>query len=170
MNDKSVIHDNRAPLSEHRIRGRGRRALWAIVLIGAAAALASYVAGCSEYPRHQRGIFAEHGPRGIQEKVERALTQVDATDEQRQKVAAALKDLDSDATRWQEDRKVLRDRMMQALLAEQVDRNDLATIKSAGLSLADQALSRTVDTTLKLSEVLTAKQRKELVAQWKSDQ
>jgi Spy/CpxP family protein refolding chaperone len=170
MNDKVITHGSRAASSEHRIRGRGRRVFWGIVLIGVVAALTTYVTGCTDSPRHQRGFFTETVPHRIHDKVDRALTQVDATDEQREKIAVLLKNLDSDMSRWQEERQALRDRFMQALQVEQVNQNDLATIKSAGVTLADQALSRTVDATLKVSEVLTPKQRKELVAKWRSYQ
>lgn len=170
MNDKTITGGNRAASSEHRIRGRGRQVFWVIVLIGVAAVLTTYVTGCTDSHRHQRGFFTETVPHRIHDKVDWALTQVDATDEQREKVAVLLKDLDSDAARWQEERQALKDRFMQALQAEQVNQNDLATIKSAGVTLADEALGRTVDATLKVSEVLTPKQRKELVAKWRTYQ
>jgi Spy/CpxP family protein refolding chaperone len=170
MNDKAITCGNRAASSEHRIRGRGQRVFWVIVLIGVAAALTIYVTGCTDSTRHQRGFFTETLPHRIHDQVGRALTQVDATDEQREKVAVLLKSLDSDTARWQEERQALRDRFMQALQAEQVNQNDLATIKSAGVTLAHQALGRTVDAMFKVSEVLTPKQRKELVAKWRTYQ
>lgn len=170
MNDKANIQDNQGSISEHRLRGRGRRAFWVIVLIGVAVALASYLPGCTGHPRHQRGFVMEDGPQRIHKGTGWALTQVDATEEQRQEVATILQGLDPDVVRWQEERQALKARFIQALAAEQVNPNELATIKSAGVELADQALSRTVEVVLKVSDVLTPEQRQELVEKWRAHQ
>lgn len=169
MNDKANIHDSGSVVNQHRIRGRGRRTFWVLVLIGVAVALAGYLPGCAGHHRHE-GIFAKDVRQSIHERAEWALTQVDATDEQREKITAILKDLDSDLVRWQEERRALRSRFMQALQTEQMNPDDLATIKSAGITLTDEALSRTMDVALQVSGVLTPKQREELVTTWRASQ
>ena len=170
MNDKGAIRDNRAGSKDHRFRGRGRRAFWVIVFLGGALALVSYVTACAGPSRHYSAGFTDHSWQAIRQRAEWMMSQVDATDEQRQKIAAIMKDLDSEAIRWQAERQELKERFMQALQTGPVNPHDLAMLKSAGVTLTDQALSRVLDATLQVSQVLTAKQRTELLAKWSSSQ
>jgi len=165
MNDKTNIQRKRFSVSQHP-RGYGRRAFWAIVLLGGMVTLFSYVPGCTGHSRHQRGFLAEDVPQRIHKGTEWALKKVDATPEQRHQVVTILEEVDLDVIRWQEKRRALKDRFIQALQAEQVDPDELATIKSASVTLTDQALSRTTEVVVKVSEILSPAQRRELVANW----
>jgi len=170
MNTNTDSQTKRFSVTQHRLRGRGRQAFWMIVLIGGAVALVSYASGCTGHPRHQRGFVAQDVPQSIHKGTEWALKNVDATQEQREQIGAILQELDSDVVRWQEERQALKDRFIQVLQGEQVNPEQLAKIKSASVTMADQALSQTVEVVLKVSEVLTPEQRKKLVATWRVSQ
>lgn len=170
MNNLVLARNEKSPLSEHRAQGRGRRAFGGMLLFGVAVLLLSYLPGCTESSKHQRGIFAQNHSHGIHTRLDWALAKVDATGPQREQVEALLKSLDADAATWQEARSALKARFILALQAEQVSLSDLMQIKADGVALADQALSRTIDTTLKVSEVLTSTQRQELAARWKGNE
>lgn len=167
MNNSFFTRIEKSALSEPRPQGRGRRAFGGLLLFGVTLLLISYLPGCSESSRHQRGIFSQNHSHGIQKKLDWVLAKVEATGQQREQVEALLKGLDADAATWQEARSALKTRFMLALQAEQVSLSDLMQIKAEGVALADQAFSRTIDTTLKVSEVLTPAQRQELAARWR---
>jgi Spy/CpxP family protein refolding chaperone len=167
MNANTNIQTKPSSLTQPRLRGRGRQAFWVVVLIGGAVALVSYLSGCTGHARHQRGFVAEDGPQNIHKGTEWALQNVDATQEQREKVGAILQELDADLVRWQEERQALKNRFVLALQGEQVNPEQLAKLKSDSGTLVDRALSRTVEVVLKVSEVLTPEQRKKLVANWR---
>lgn len=161
MNDKKASVQNRTSPDEPRVRGRGRRTFWVMVFIGAAVAMVSYMMGCVDQHRHHRGLFSAHSARP-----DWLLTQIETTDEQRQKMGTILTDFEAAAHTWRQEHEALRERFMQALQADQVSAGDLGAIKSTGMRLTDKALSRTVDAALQVSQTLTPEQRRELVAKW----
>ena len=168
MNDNVTIQDSHVPWSMRRPRGRGRRVFWVIDLIGLTVMVTAYVPGSTGHPRHQRGFVIGDNLQRNHQRTEWALTQLNATQEQRQQVQVILQSLELDAVRWQEERQALNDRLVQAFAATEVKPKELAAIKSAGVALADQALSRTVAVVLTVSEVLTPDQRQDLVARWQA--
>lgn len=167
MNNSVFARIENFTSNEHRAHGRGRRVFWGMLLFVVAAMLISYLPGCTASSRHQRGVFPANDSQGLHQRLDWALAQVDATGQQREQVGALLKSLDADATTWQEARSALKARFILALQAEHVSVSDLMQIKADGVALADQALSRTIDTTLKVSEVLTPTQRQDLAARWR---
>ena len=106
--------------------------------------------------------------RFVEWKVEDMLDEVDATDDQREKVhaiaAATLADMEEFRDFGREGRLAL----IAALTQETVDREALETLRQNKLATADRASQRLLTALADAAEVLTPAQRQELVEELES--
>jgi Spy/CpxP family protein refolding chaperone len=148
-------------------RFRGRLVLLSIGLIAGVLITSSLFAGYGGHRWHHRDLSEEELLQRMTRGTSWALSTVDATDEQRARINAILAELAPDMIRLQGERRVLVGHLIQAVEADQVSPDALARLQTAGLGLAEHALTRSIDVVLKASEVLTPEQRKELAAAWR---
>ena len=157
-------------MAQHRVRGRGRRAFWGLLLIGGAVLLLSYLTGCAGHSGHR----GDHSPAAMLEKIDRGADWVlhkgDATQEQRARVHVVLDDLKPDLLKYHNEHRKLVGQFVHAIEAEPISQADLDQVRTAGLNLAEQAFNRSFDAMVKAAAVLTPEQRKELIASWKAHQ
>ena len=139
-------------------RRHGLRALLAAVVIGSAA-LAT--AGVVE----ARGMFGgealdpvERNHR-IEYGVNRALSKVDATDEQKKKITAIVQSASTDLRSLRQKRMDTRKAMREAMEAPTIDRAKLEKLRGEQMQVADAASKRFVQAMTDAGEVLTADQR-----------
>ena len=140
-------------------------------LIGIAGALVLAIGGLT------LGAVADAGHRGhdgkfgwlSERKIERLLDQVDASDDQRERVLAIVNDAAADL---QEDRG-LRGETWQGLVAaltgDTIDRAALEMLRQQKLETVDHMSQRMLTALADVAEVLTPAQRAELADKWGPD-
>ena len=141
------------------------------------AALATLIAGVAA------GIgikaFAHGGGRGgfmagpldpakVEERLERMLkhlyVEIDATEEQQQKLAPIVKQAAKDLLPLREKTRGARKKALELLTQDHVDRAAIETLRAGQLQLAEQASRHISQALADAAEVLTPAQRKELAA------
>jgi Spy/CpxP family protein refolding chaperone len=95
------------------------------------------------------------------------LWKVDASDEQQAQVKNVLKKLTPDVAEFQARHKALKAQFAEALASDQINQDNLAKLRAAGLDLTEQAFSRSFDTMIQAAMVLTPEQRRKLVEAWR---
>jgi periplasmic protein CpxP/Spy len=143
---------------------RGRHALLALGLLtvaGAGAAWAGYRAfpgGCHRLGLGHRGmrLYAEF-------IVERALKQVDATDEQRQQVEAITGRLLDQRAAMHAEHERLHQEIAALLTAEKVDRKQLEALRARQLEKIEAASRQLTQAVADIADVLTPEQRAKLL-------
>jgi Spy/CpxP family protein refolding chaperone len=101
--------------------------------------------------------------------VERTLSRIDATPEQRDQVKSIVRGAIDDLLALREEHKVNRKAMVTALTQPEVDRDELERIRSAEVMLIDQGSKRIVTALADSAQVLDPEQRTELadlVSRW----
>ena len=162
------MSETKESLKQWQHRGRGRRVFGGIVITFGVLFLSSYFVAYGWHThRWNRALwsYANLSPENLR-GLERILTEVGVTGEQRVKVKAILDGLAPEVTRIQSERQALQSQFTQALLANHVSSDELARIQTASLHLTERAFSLSMDALTKLSEVLTPLQRKRLVKAW----
>ena len=96
-----------------------------------------------------------------------ALRKVDATDAQRTQVNTILDDLAPDLFQLQSEHQALQTQIIQVLGADEINPDEVAEIQTASVSLSERAFSRSIDSLLQVSAVLSPVQRKELLGAWR---
>lgn len=161
-------------------KGRPRRWLWFVAgvattlatALGGTAIMASSWAGQSGWYRHAGyHHWGHHGggmrdPEMARERaafaVDRILSKVDATEEQKvqvnERVSVAIDDLFALSDQHRQNREAF----VTTLISPNVDRDALDSIRQAELQLADQASTQVVDALAQIAEVLTPEQRSQL--------
>ena len=91
------------------------------------------------------------------------LGSVDATDEQRERIDAILADAVTDIYPLRAEHLEHESHWIAELSRPAIDRDGLERIRAAEFALAEQAITRALDATVAISEVLDAEQRRELV-------
>lgn len=159
-----MIPFNESTIAEHRARGRGRRLFWGLLLTAGALVVGIALSGCA---RHHRHPSADEVLSRLDRGASWLSWKVGATDEQREQIQAILGELRPDEMRFHAEREALTNRVLAAIEAGHASPDELAQIRQAGVDLSNEAMSRSFETILKASEVLTPEQRKELVALWR---
>jgi len=164
---------NPQPAGGHCHRGAHRglrfgRVLF-VIAIAAAAGVAGGFAGKSfaHGPFGQRGGFsATLDPAQMDERVERMVkhfaAEVDATPEQKDKLAAVAKDLARDMAPLRDKLKAARSQGIELMAAPTLDRAALEKLRAGQIALTDSSSRRITQALADAAEVLTPEQRKKL--------
>ena len=104
-----------------------------------------------EEAKERAGFFAE-----------KVLDRVDATDEQREEVDALLDEIVPEVFAMKLEGRALKQRIHEALGAEQIDPVELEALRKEALVMADKASKKAVEGVLRASEILTPEQRAEI--------
>ncbi len=126
-------------------------------------------AGChgSHHSHHHEDLSEEEMQAEIHRGVEFVLDRVDATDAQVDTVTRVLQDAIPDMRAFREERKALTTEMQIALRKQSIDRDELESLRTRALDLADRASARAVTVIADAAEELHPEQRSKLVAFWK---
>jgi protein CpxP len=96
------------------------------------------------------------------------LADIDASDDQRTKIATILKAAANDLAPLRQQHMQARRTTMQLLAAPTIDRAQLESIRVQQIQLADTATRRMTQAMADAAEVLNSDQRAKLVAKWQS--
>jgi len=94
--------------------------------------------------------------------VERTLSRIDATPEQREQVKSIVRGAIDDLLQLREQHRVNRTAMVAALTQPEVDRNELERIRSAEVDLVNQGSKRIVAALADSAQILDPEQRAQL--------
>jgi Spy/CpxP family protein refolding chaperone len=136
---------------------RGRRFFWgAVLIIGGVLLLSAF----SHSRTHENtGHFRAH----LTDKLGAVLDHVDATDNQRKQAEDIVAELDDYSGRFDALRRDLTSRLIEALAKKDIDVESFASIRIEMLELTDEASAKLFDALYDLSEMLTPRQRAELL-------
>lgn len=139
----------------------------ALAALFAARPIAAAVQGGGWHGRH--GGWGHHGmnPAAAKEHVQIAakwaLREVDATEEQQEKVGKIVSATVEDLSTLHERHRANREAFASRLTGASVDRAGLEEIRKAEIALADEASRKLVQAFADVAEVLTPEQRQELL-------
>lgn len=127
--------------------------------------------GCGGW--HRGGFGAGPlDPAAVDEHLERMLkhlyVEIDATDEQKQKLAPIVKQAVRDLLPLRETMRDARKKALELLTQDSIDRAAVETLRAEQLKLAEQASRRIAQSLADVAEVLTPAQRKQLAARIES--
>jgi Spy/CpxP family protein refolding chaperone len=117
-----------------------------------------------------RGGFAAGplDPAAVDEHLERMLkhlyVEIDATDEQKQKLAPIVKQAAKDLLPLREKMQAARKQAIELLTRDTIDRGEIEALRAEQLQLAEQGSRRIAQSLADAAEVLTPVQRRELAA------
>lgn len=167
--------DDRSPDPSSLARPRSRRRLFAGLLTGGilggmmAASVAVFAHGHDGARWGGRCMHRWHGamtPEAMKERmaagVDRALSRVNATDEQRLRVKTIVNEGMADMVRMRETHVANREAMLLSLAGETVDRDRLEAARRSEIELAEKASVRMSRMLADAAEVLTPEQRRSL--------
>ncbi len=119
---------------------------------------------------HGIGMHAAFDPARMEQRVEFGadiiLGRVGANDEQKKKVTDLIKANLKEMPALREQHVAARNKVIELLKADKLDKAELEKVRATQLALADQISMRLVQSVADASEVLTAKQRQELILLW----
>jgi periplasmic protein CpxP/Spy len=146
-----------------------RRAAIATLIGGIAAGIGikAFAQGGGFGGWHRGGFMAGPlDPARVDEHLERMLkhlyVEIDATDEQKQRLAPIVKQAARDLLPLRERMHDARGKALALLTQDSIDRAAIETLRAEQLQLAEQASKRIAQTLADAAEVLTPAQRKEL--------
>jgi protein CpxP len=160
----------RIPNSEQKPRRRFFKQAAIATLIGGVAAAVGIKAFAQEGGRcgwHRGGFMAGPlDPAAVDEHLDRMLkhlyVEVDATEEQKQRLAPIVKQAAKDLLPMRERMHDARRKALELLTQDSIDRAAIETLRAEQLQLAEQASRRITQAFADAAEVLTPVQRKEL--------
>ncbi len=148
---------------------RGRRWL-AAALIGLAAVFGFAAGKVHSSPwfhwGHHHPFDAEEIAFIVQHRLGHALSRVDATQEQRDKVNAIAKAAIDDVMAMRKDPAARHEKVLAILKADTIDRSALESIRAEQLGVGEAASKRIVQAVADAAEVLKPEQRRQLAAEW----
>jgi periplasmic protein CpxP/Spy len=150
-------------------RHRGRR--WGALLIIAIVGALGFAAGkvhSSPWMHHWgfNRIDADEVTYFVQHRIGKALSAVDATQEQRDKIDAIAKAAVNDVFALKKDPEARRAKVLAILKADTIDRAALEEIRAERLNAGETASKRIVQAVADAAEVLKPEQRRELLSEW----
>lgn len=146
---------------------RWLRPLAAILVVGTLVTLpvvaVAQARGGFDGPCHggHDGDAQEH----LDRMLEHGLSRLDATDEQKAQIEAAVAGLAPDLDRYRDEGAGLHEALREALTAGAIDPARVEAVRTDALDLADEASARMLGVVVKVAQVLTPEQREEL-ADW----
>lgn len=96
-----------------------------------------------------------------------ARKSVDASDEQRTKTNRILVEASPEVFKFQSQSRELASQLMDAASGEEIDYEKVAELRQTGRKLAGETTDQTIDALVKIAEVLTPEQRRELAEIWR---
>ena len=151
-----------------RTSGRKGRPRW--ILMSIAGALALIIGGTtwSTVAYSGKSLCGDKIERFVEWRVDGMLAEVDATDDQRDRVHGIVAAAITDMAEFREFKNEGREALVEALTKETVDRAELETLRQQKLDLADRASRRLLTALADTADVLTPAQRTELAEEWVS--
>jgi len=147
---------------------RGRR--WLVGVLIGVAALFGFAAGTvRSAPWHHWGhhhLDAEEITWIVQHRINRALSKVDATQEQRDKIGAIAKAAINDLLAMRQDRSAMREKALAIFKADNIDHAALEALRAEQIGRADTASKRILQAIEDAAGVLTPEQRRQLASRW----
>ena len=148
-----------------------KRAAIATLIGGIAAGIGfkAFAQGGGSCGWHRGGFMAAPlDPAQVDEHLDRMLkhlyVEIDATDEQKQKLAPIVKQAAKDLLPLREKMQGARKQAVELLTGDTIDRASIEALRAEHLQLAEQASRRIAQALADAAEVLTPAQRKELAA------
>src|SRR6266705_3654657 len=165
-----MSNTTQVPSSEQKPRrGFFKRAAIATLIGGIAAGIGikAFALGDGHGGWHRGGFAAGPlDPAAVEEHLERMLkhlyVEIDATDEQKQRLAPIVKQAAKDLLPLRERMRDARRKALELLTQDSIDRAAIETLRAEQLQLAEQASTRIAQALADAAEVLTPAQRKEL--------
>jgi periplasmic protein CpxP/Spy len=102
----------------------------------------------------------------VQHRIGHALSRVDATQDQRDKINAIAKAAITDIVAMRKDHDARREQALALFKADTIDRNALEALRAERLSAGDAASKRIVQAVADAAEVLKPEQRRQLAGDW----
>ena len=163
-----MTDDNNTENTTGRTQGRRQRPRW--ILMGIAGALALVIGGMtwSAVAHSGKSWDADKIERFVEWKIDDMLAEVDATDDQRDRVRAIATAALADMGEFRDFKREGREALVEALTQETVDREALEALRQSKLETADRASQRLLTALADAAEVLTPAQRAELAEEWAS--
>jgi Spy/CpxP family protein refolding chaperone len=169
MSDPSTVPSQVPDPLPQRKRDRSRRVLWIVTLVVAIVAAAAYATNAFSFGPghwHRGGMHNPFDPARAEERADRAIRhlaiEVDATDEQQDKLRAIVKATVKDLLPMREQAHAARVRARDLLTQETVDRAAIERFRTEQMALADAFSKRIAQALGDAAEVLTAEQRRKL--------
>ena len=163
MTDDRDAQDNASQTTVRR-----RRPRWILMTIAGALVLVLGGMTWSAVAYSKRSWDGERFERFVEWKVEDMLDEVDASDDQRERVRAIASAALADMGEFRDFRRAGRDALVNALTQETVDREALEALRQSKLETADRASLRLLTALADAAEVLTPAQRAELAEELQS--
>lgn len=170
--------DKQAPQSDDRAASRRRARRWTFAGIAAAAAGAFAFhrmahgagPGCGPFGRRMHGgqMDPDSVAKFIDWRVSMMLSHVDATPEQKARVADIVKAAARDLMPLRGQHRAARDKATAILTAASIDRPALEKLRADELALAETISRRAVQALADAAEALTPAQREKLAQRWKN--
>ncbi len=157
MTDDKSTQDNASQTT-----GRRRRPRWILMTIAGALVLVMGGMTWSAVAYSKRSWDGERFERFVEWKVEDMLDEVDASDDQRERVRAIATAAIADMGEFRDFKRAGREALVDALTQETVDRAALEALRQSKLEAADRASGRLLTALADAAEVLTPAQRAEL--------
>jgi periplasmic protein CpxP/Spy len=151
---------------------RPSRRRWLVAVFAGAAALFGFAAGKVHsapwwhLAGHHHALDAEEIDYLVEHRVNRLLSKVDATQEQRDKVVRIVKAAVNDVRALRKGPWDQREKFAGLLRADTIDRAALENLRAEQLSTADAATKRLLQAVADAAEVLTPEQRRQLAELW----
>lgn len=151
---------------------RSRRRLFGVLAAGVAAVGASFAA---HGPAHAHGgrwrgfggpVDAETMGRRIDAMVAYVLADVDATPDQKERIAGIAKSAARDLAPLRRQHHEARRQAMELLAAPTIDRQRFEVMRTSQMQLGETATRRASQALLDVAEVLTPQQRQQLAQKW----
>ena len=154
----------------HQAAHQGRKARPRWILMSIAGALALVIGGMtwSAVAYSGKSWDGEKLERFVEWKIDDMLAEVEATDDQRDRVHAIATAALADMSEFRDFKREGREALVAALTQETVDRATLETLRQQKLETADQASQRLLTALADAADVLTPAQRAELAEEWAS--
>jgi periplasmic protein CpxP/Spy len=139
-------------------------ALPAALVVGAITFGRAYASGpfCRGFHGHHGASSSAEVAEHLEHKIDYVLSAVDATSAQRKQADALVQKVAPEMFKLMGDGRALRSELKTALLAQQLDKAQIETLRTRLDSLADHLVDTGMDTVVALSEILTPAQRQKV--------
>jgi Spy/CpxP family protein refolding chaperone len=117
---------------------------------------------CGFHGRHAPAASAAEVEEHLNDKLEHLLDAVDATDAQRKQVAGLSTGMSPEVFQLMGEGRSLRGELKTALLADKLDQARITDLRTRLADLSERFVETSMDGVVKVSEVLTPAQRKQV--------